>query len=120
MTSSCCARPWAVRRARFRDPWPRNGPTSGSPRPRGCCTPRCGRLGAIAYLVDENIEDGDSDPDNPPLRNYRWLYFAVRESKRSVRAWYTLMIPVADVDNAGMQALVRLMDGEIEAQRLVN
>ncbi len=81
---------------------------------------RLARLGAIAYLVDENVEDGDGDPDDPPLRNYRWLYFAVRESKRSVRAWYTLMIPIADVDKAEMQALVRLIDGEIAAQRLVN
>lgn len=76
-------------------------------------------FGAIAYLIDENVDDPESVSDDPPLRCYRWICFAVREGKRSVRSWYTLMIPIAQADTPEMRALVKLMAKEIEAQRLV-
>jgi hypothetical protein len=76
-------------------------------------------FGSIAYLIDENIDDAESDPRNPPLRCYRWICFAVRKAKRSVRSWYTLMMPIAQADTPQMRALLKLIDTEIEAQRLL-
>jgi hypothetical protein len=76
-------------------------------------------LGAILHLIDEDADEPSGDPDDVPLRCYRWIYFAPREGKPGVMSRYTLMMPIIQADRPEMQALVELLAREVAQQRLV-
>ena len=74
-------------------------------------------LGAVLQLIDEDADGGSDDGTDPPLRCYRWVYFALRDGAPGVMCRYTLMMPIAVVDRPEAQALIRLIGDEIQRQR---
>jgi hypothetical protein len=75
-------------------------------------------LGAVLQLIDEDADGRSDDCQDPPLRCYRWVYFALRVGAPGVMCRYTLMVPIAVADQPETQALIRLIGDEIQRQRL--
>lgn len=75
-------------------------------------------LGAVLQLIDEDEDGGSDDCQDPPLRCYRWLYFALRDGETGVMCRYTLMVPIAVANQPETQALIRLIGDEIQRQQL--
>jgi hypothetical protein len=75
-------------------------------------------LGAVLQLIDEDEDGGSDDGMDPPLRCYRWVYFALRAGAPGVMCRYTLMVPAAMADQPEMQVLIRLVGDEIQRLRL--